>query len=219
MPTVLITGASRGIGREFANQYAADGWRVISTCRDPGQVDGEAHALDVTDAASVAALGQAMAGETIDLLINNAGIYGPRNLPYDALDYDAWEQVLRTNLMGPMRVAAALAGPVMVSQQKKMVFISSKVGSITDNTSGGSYIYRSSKTALNMAVKSLSLDLSGKGVITLMLHPGWVQTDMGGPSGLVDTKTSVSGMRAIIDHADADHSGRFFNYDGSELPW
>jgi len=219
MPTVLITGASRGIGREFADQFTADGWRVIATCRDPGQYDGEAHALDVTDAASVAALGRAMAGETIDLLINNAGIYGPRNLPFDALDYDAWEQVLRTNLMGPMRVAAALAGPVLASQQKKMVFISSKVGSIADNSSGGSYIYRSSKTALNMAVKSLSLDLSGKGVITLLLHPGWVQTDMGGSSGLIDTVTSVTGMRAVIDSADAAHNGRFFNYDGSELPW
>jgi len=219
MPTVLITGASRGIGREFADQFAADGWRVIATCRNPEQYDGEAHALDVTDAASVAALGQAMAGETIDLLINNAGIHGPRGLPFDALDYDAWGQVLRTNLMGPMRVAAALAGPVMASQQKKMVFISSKVGSISENSIGGSYIYRSSKTALNMVVKSLSLDLSGEGVITLLLHPGWVQTDMGGSSGLLDTTTSVTGMRAIISRADATHNGKFFNYDGSELPW
>lgn len=221
MPTVLITGASRGIGREFAKQFAADGWRVIAACRDPGDYngEGEAHALDVTDGDSVAALGQAMAGEAIDLLINNAGIYGPRNLSFDELDYDAWSQVLRTNLMGPMRVAAALAGPVLASQQKKMVFISSKVGSIADNSSGGSYIYRSSKTALNMAVKSLSLDLSGKGLITLLLHPGWVQTDMGGASALIDAVTSVAGMRAVIDRAGAADSGRFFNYDGNELPW
>ncbi|MBE9557559.1 MAG: SDR family oxidoreductase [Proteobacteria bacterium] len=221
MPTVLITGASRGIGAEFARQYAVDGWRVIAACRDPGDYDGEGevHALDVTDGDSVAALGQAVAGEKIDLLINNAGIYGPRNLSFDELDYDAWSQVLRTNLMGPMRVAASLAGPVMASQQKKMVFISSKVGSIADNSSGGSYIYRSSKTALNMAVKSLSLDLSGKGLITLLLHPGWVQTDMGGASALIDAVTSVAGMRAVIDRADAADSGRFFNYDGNELPW
>lgn len=221
MPTVLITGASRGIGREFAKQYAADGWRVIATCRDPGDYDGEgeAHALDVTDSDSVAALGKATADEKVDLLINNAGMYGPRDLPFDKLDYDAWEQVMRTNLMGPMRVAAALAGPVMVSQQKKMVFISSKVGSIADNSSGGSYIYRSSKTALNMAVKSLSLDLSGKGVITLLLHPGWVQTDMGGSSAPIDAVASVAGMRAVIDRAGVADSGRFFNYDGNELPW
>ncbi|MDH5556096.1 MAG: SDR family oxidoreductase [Alphaproteobacteria bacterium] len=221
MPTVLITGASRGIGGEFARQYAADGWRVIATCRNPDSYDGagEVHALDVADADSVGALGKAMAGEKIDLLINNAGIYGPRNLPFDALDYDAWEQVLRINLMGPMRVAAALAGPVMSSQKKKMVFISSKVGSISDNTSGGSYIYRSSKTALNIAVKSLSLDISEKGVICLLLHPGWVQTDMGGASAPIDMTTSVSGMRAVIERAGAAESGRFFNYDGTSLPW
>lgn len=221
MPTVLITGASRGIGAEFAAQYAAGGWRVIAACRDPAKFDGdgEAHALDVTDAASVAALGLAMAGEKIDLLINNAGIYGPRNLPFDGLDYEAWDQVLRTNLMGPMRVAAALAGPVLASPGKKLVFMSSKVGSIAENSSGGSYLYRSSKTALNMAVKSLSLDLSGKGAICLMFHPGWVQTDMGGATAPVDAPASVAGMRAVIDRASADDNGRFFNYDGTELPW
>lgn len=221
MPSVLITGASRGIGREFAARYADDGWRVIATCRNPGGYDGpgEVHPLDVADPASVAALGAAMAGGKIDLLINNAGIYGPRNLPYDGLDYDGWEQVLRTNVLGPMRVAAALAGPVLASEKKKMVFISSRMGSIGDNDSGGAYIYRSSKTALNMAVRSLSLDLSDKGVICLLLHPGWVRTDMGGASAQIDAAASVAGMRAVIDRAGAADNGRFFNYDGNELPW
>jgi NAD(P)-dependent dehydrogenase (short-subunit alcohol dehydrogenase family) len=100
-----------------------------------------------------------------------------------------------------------------------MVFISSKVGSIADNTSGGAYLYRSSKTALNMAVKSLSLDLSDKGIICILLHPGWVKTDMGGSSALIDAATSVAGMRAVIDRATSADSGRFFNYDGNELPW
>lgn len=174
MPTVLITGASRGIGREFARQYEAGGWRVIATCRDPSKYDleGEVYRLDVTDPDSVAALHRELKGEAIDLLINNAGIYGPRGLEFGSLDYDSWEEVLRTNVLGPMRVAEAIIDQVAASEKKKMVFISSKVGSITDNSSGGSYIYRSSKTALNMAVKSLSLDLSGKGVITLLLHPG-----------------------------------------------
>ena len=190
MPTVLITGASRGIGREFARQYEAGGWRVIATCRDPSKYDleGEVYRLDVTDPDSVAALHRELKGEAIDLLINNAGIYGPRGLEFGSLDYDSWEEVLRTNVLGPMRVAEAIADQLVASGKKKMVFISSKVGSIADNSSGGSYIYRSSKTALNMAVKSLSLDLSGKGVICLMLHPGWVQTDMGGasaPLGLI----------------------------------
>jgi NAD(P)-dependent dehydrogenase (short-subunit alcohol dehydrogenase family) len=221
MPTVLITGASRGIGREFARQYEAGGWRVIATCRDPSKYDleGEVYSLDVTDPDSVAALHRDLYGEGIDLLINNAGIYGPRGLELGSLDYDAWEEVLRTNLLGAMRVAEAFAHHLAVSEKKKMVFISSKVGSIADNSSGGSYIYRSSKTALNMAVKSLSLDLSGKGVICLLLHPGWVQTDMGGESAPIDAATSVAGMRAVIDRADAADSGRFFNYDGNELPW
>jgi NAD(P)-dependent dehydrogenase (short-subunit alcohol dehydrogenase family) len=221
MPTVLITGASRGIGREFARQYEAGGWRVIATCRDPSKYDleGEVYRLDVTDPDSVAALHRELSGEAIDLLINNAGIYGSRGLEFGSLDYGAWEEVLRTNVLGPMRIAEAFADQVAASEKKKMVFISSKVGSIADNSSGGSYIYRSSKTALNMAVKSLSLDLSGKGIICVLLHPGWVQTDMGGASALIDVATSVAGMRAVIDRADTADSGRFFNYDGSELPW
>lgn len=221
MPTVLITGASRGIGREFARQYEAGGWRVIATCRDPSKYDleGEVYRLDVTDPDSVAALHRELKGEAIDLLINNAGIYGPRGLEFGSLDYGAWEEVLRTNVLGPMRVAEAIANQVAASEKKKMVFISSKVGSIADNSSGGSYIYRSSKTALNMAVKSLSLDLSGKGVICVLLHPGWVQTDMGGASAPIDAATSVAGMRAVIDRAGAADSGRYFNYDGNELPW
>jgi NAD(P)-dependent dehydrogenase (short-subunit alcohol dehydrogenase family) len=221
MPTVLITGASRGLGREFARQYEAGGWRVIATCRDPSKYDleGEVYPLDVADPDSVAALHKELAGEDIDLLINNAGVYGPRGLDFGNLDYGAWEDVLRTNVLGPMRVAEAFAHHLSQSEKKTMVFISSKVASIADNTSGGSYIYRSSKTALNMAVKSLSLDLSDKGVICLLLHPGWVRTDMGGPSGLIDAATSVAGMREVIDRAGAAESGRFFNYDGSELPW
>ncbi len=221
MPTVLITGASRGIGREFAAQYAADGWDVIATCRDPSGYDGpgEAHALDVTDPGSAAALAQRLAGRPVDLLINNAGIFGPRNVTYDAIDYDAWEDVLHTNLFGPMRVAAAFADAVIGSQQKKMVFITSKVGSIAENSTGGVYIYRSSKAALNMTVRSLSLDLSEKGVICLLFHPGWVQTDMGGPTATVDAATSVAGMRAVIGPAGAAENGRFFNFDGSPLAW
>jgi len=130
-----------------------------------------------------------------------------------------FRSAMRTNLFGPVRVAEAFADAVAGSELKKMVFISSKVGSIADNSSGGGYIYRSSKTALNMAVTSLSIDLSGKGIISLLLHPGWVQTDMGGPSGLVDAPTSVAGMRTVIDRATAAENGRFFNYDGNPLPW
>lgn len=221
MHTVLITGASRGIGREFATQYLADGWRVIATCRDPAAsgLEGEVHPLDVTDPASVAALGKALDGEAIDLLINNAGIYGPRDVSFGAIDYDAWEEVLRINTLGPLRVAEALADQVARSQRKLMAFVSSKVGSIADNSSGGKYIYRTSKTALNMAIKSLSIDLADRGVTCLLLHPGWVRTDMGGAGGLIDAQTSVAGMRGVIERAAASGTGLFFSYDGQELAW
>lgn len=221
MPTVLITGANRGIGREFARQYAEAGWRVIATCRDPSNCDaaGECYRLDVSEPASVPALRAELDGQAIDLLINNAGSYGPRGAGFGKLDYGAWEDVLRVNLLGPMRVAEAFGEAVARSNLKKMVFISSKVGSIGDNTSGGAYIYRTSKTALNMAVRSLSIDLSGRGIICLLFHPGWVRTDMGGPSAPVDAATSVAGMRAVIDRASAADSGRFFNYSGEPLPW
>ena len=221
MPTALITGANRGIGREFARQYEAGGWRVVATCRDPSKYDleGEVYPLDVTDPASIAALQGELNGEGIDLLINNAGIYGPRGAALGAIDYGAWEDVLKTNVLGPVRVAEAFADMVGRSDLKIMVFISSKMGSIGDNTSGGGYIYRSSKTALNMAVASLSVDLSGRDIICLLFHPGWVNTDMGGASAPIDAAASVAGMRAVIDRASPADSGRFFNYDGKQLPW
>jgi NAD(P)-dependent dehydrogenase (short-subunit alcohol dehydrogenase family) len=221
MPTVLITGASRGIGREFARQYGAEGWRVVATCRDPSKYgpDGEARRLDVADPASVDALRQEVGDEAIDVLVNNAGIYGPRGAGLGGIDYGAWEEVLRTNVLGPLRVAEALVDPVGRSAGKKMVFISSTMGSIGNNTSGGGYIYSSSKAALNMAVASLSVDLSGRNIICLLFHPGWVSTDMGGASAPVDAATSVAGMRAVIDGATVADSGGFFDYNGHRLPW
>ncbi len=221
MPTILITGASRGIGREFARQYQAGGWRVVATCRDPAHYDleGEVYPLDVNDPAAIAALRDELGGEGIDVLVNNAGIYGPRGVALGAIDYDAWGEVLRTNLFGPVRVAEAFADLVERSERKTMVFISSTMGSIGENTSGGGYIYRTSKAALNMAVASLSVDLSGRGIICVLFHPGWVNTDMGGAAAPVDAATSVAGMRAVIDRATAADSGGFFSYDGTQLPW
>lgn len=220
MPTALITGANRGIGREFARQYEAGGWRVIATCRDPSKYDleGEVYPLDVTDPASVAALHDELNGETIDLLINNAGIFGPRGVTLGKIDYEAWDEVLRTNVLGAVRVAETFAPNVAGSELGKMVFLSSRMGSIAES-GGGEYIYRSSKAALNMAVRSLSVDLSGKGVICLLFHPGWVRTDMGGPSAAIEPPASVAGMRAVIDRATTADTGRFFNYDGTALPW
>jgi NAD(P)-dependent dehydrogenase (short-subunit alcohol dehydrogenase family) len=217
----MITGASRGIGNEFARQYAAAGWRVLATCRDPAKYEGagEVHGLDVTSAESVAALSEKLAGEAIDLLINNAGIYGPRAPELGAIEFEAWEEVLRVNLLGPMRVARAFVGQVARSPEKKMVFISSKLGSIADNDGGGKYIYRTSKAALNMAVKSLAVDLWNQGITCILFHPGWVRTGMGGPAATIDAQTSVTGMRETIERAYSSDSGGFFNYEGAKLPW
>ena len=227
MPTVLITGANRGLGLEFARQYAADGWSVIATCRDPvnpGELatiagDIEVHSLDVTDGRAVERLADNLKGRAIDVLVHNAGVMGPRRLALDALDYDAWAEVMRVNMMAPVRVCACFADHVAGSDMKKIAVLSSKMGSIDDNTSGGSYIYRTSKAGLNAAMKSVAHDLGGKGIAVAILHPGWVRTDMGGPNGLIDPPESITGMRRVIENLTLETSGGFFNYDGRPIPW
>ncbi len=225
MPTVVITGASRGLGFEFAKQYAADGWTVIATCRDPSKADAlkalkvRVEALDVDSAEQTKALAAKLSAETIDLLILNAGIYGPRTAGYNDLDEAAWAEVLKTNVMGPLRLAAAMAEGLAKGGMKKLAFVSSRMGSIGGNEAGGSYIYRSSKAALNAVIKSFALDTRDLGLTAILLHPGWVQTDMGGPSAAIDPSTSVTGMRAVIANARNSDSGSFFNYDGAALPW
>lgn len=225
MPTVLITGANRGIGLELARQYAGDGWRVLATCRDPDAaaelkaVTGEVQVLrlDVDDPAGVAALASTLKGQPIDVLFNNAGIN--RRVPsIGAIDYGAWAQSMVTNVFGPLRVAAALVDNVLASDRKVMAFTSSKMGSIAEN-SGGSIVYRSSKTALNMAVSCLARELGGRGVIAVLFHPGHVRTDMGGPTAPVTPSESSAGMRTVIAGLTAKDNGSFRNYDGATLPW
>ncbi len=227
MPTCLVTGANRGLGLEFARQYAADGWKVHAACRRPDQaaalakVEGDihVHALDVTDFARVEALAKSLKGEAIDLLINNAGVYGPRTVTYDSVDYGAWCEVLRVDTMAPLKVSAVFLDSVARSKLKRIVAVTSKMGSMTDNTSGGSYIYRSAKAALNAVMRSLALDVKGRGVTVVVVHPGWVRTDMGGAGALIDAFESVAGMRDVISKLRLEDSGRFINYDGSEVPW
>lgn len=224
MPTVLITGANRGIGLEFARQYANDGWEVIATCRDPGHaaelkaLNVDVRALDVADFGAIAALGTKLSGRGIDVLINNAGIYGGEQ-SFGSVDPDGWVQALRVNAMAPLKMAEAFAQHLQAGQRRVIASITSRMGSIDDNTSGGAYAYRSTKAALNAVNKSLSVDLRPRGIICIVLHPGWVKTAMGGAGALITAQQSVSGMRRIIDGATASHSGRFFNYDGQEIPW
>ena len=226
---VLITGANRGIGLEFARQYAADGWRVHACCRDPegatglGKAlagrDGEIHALDVASPQSIAALAAALDGAPIDVLINNAGAGGGDRQDFGAIDYDDWDRTLRVNTFGPYRVSEALADNVAASRHRTIVNISSRRGSIADNDDGGEHIYRTSKTALNMVSVNLAHDLGPRGVIVLAFHPGWVRTDMGGPDAPVTPQGSVREMRATIATATIADSGRFMDREGAPLPW
>ena len=227
MPSVLITGANRGLGLEFTRQYAADGWRVFAACRDPAgardlaAVEGDvsAETLDVDDGPQVAALANKLSGQPIDVLINHAGIYGPKDVTRDTVVYDAWGQVFRTNAMSPLAVSAAFAANVAQGGQKKIITLSSIMGSIAENDSSGDFIYRSSKAAVNAVMKSLAGDLKSEGITVAVLHPGWVRTDMGGPEGAIEAPESVTGMRAVIAGLKESDSGRFLNYDGTEIPW
>lgn len=227
MPTILITGANRGLGLEFAKQYAADGWRVIATCRNPLKAQGlaplqgdvEVHTLDVVDNAQIQALAKTLKKEPIDVLLNNAGIYGPKPVKLGGVDYAIWADVMRINAMAPLKVSECFLDHIVAGNLKRIVTLSSKMGSMGDNDAGGSYIYRSSKAALNAVMKSLSVDLVSRDISVTVLHPGWVRTDMGGPSGLIDADESVTGMRRVIDGLSMDVTGRFYNYDGSEIPW
>jgi len=226
MPNVLITGANRGIGLEFARTFADDGWPVHACCRHPEKArdlkdiggDLTLHRLDVTDGLQVASLSRELADERIDVLINNAGIYGPRNTA-GKVPFDQWAGVFEVNAIAPLRVAQRFVEQVAASDRKLIVNISSRMGSIAENSGGGEYVYRSSKAALNMVAKSLSIDLAGRGITVVMFHPGWVQTDMGGKEAAITPQDSVAGMRAVIERLTPAENGKFFNYDGSELPW
>ena len=224
MPVVVITGANRGLGLEFARQYAAEGWRVHACCRRPTDAlsgiagDVVLHSLDVTDAKGIAALARDLLGEAVDLLINNAGVLDCRQ-SLGQIDYARWEDMMRINTLAPVAVTEALLPALARAGDAKVALITSRMGSVTDNTSGGFYAYRASKAALNAVGRSLALDLADKGITVVLLHPGWVRTDMGGPNGLIDAPQSVAGLRSVIAGAKPADSGRFFAYDGRELPW
>ena len=224
MTTIMITGASRGLGLEFARQFYSEECRVIATCRNPKKAnelnsigDVDVHSLDVTDDKSVANLADKLRGENIDILINNAGVIGQRD-GFGRLDYDIWAETMDTNVFGPMRVAEAFRDNVMNSEKKQMIFITSRMGSITEAVPNA-YVYRSSKAALNMAVKCLSVELEQQGLIAVLFHPGHVQTDMGGQAAPVTPQKSIEGMKNQIVALTHDDNGRFLSYDGHQIPW
>jgi NAD(P)-dependent dehydrogenase (short-subunit alcohol dehydrogenase family) len=231
MPSTLITGANRGLGLEFARQYLADGWQVYAACRDPDSASElrrladdsddklQILALDVTNPVSVQAAAAKLDGQAIDLLLNNAGIGGPRGQTIGHIDYEAWMKVLDVNTMGPMRVSEAFVDHVARSERKLIVILTSGMGSLADNTSGGSFAYRSSKAAVNMVMRSLAIDLAPGGITCVVVNPGWVLTDMGGSHATLTTVESVTMLRRLIDTLGPAQSGKFFNYDGREYAW
>jgi NAD(P)-dependent dehydrogenase (short-subunit alcohol dehydrogenase family) len=230
MPTVMITGANRGIGLALTRAYADDGWMVLACCRDPESADDldaldedptrEVHPIrmDVADPAAVAIVAERLSDVGIDLLINNAGL-GDRESRLENMDYDRWRQVLEVNTIGPFRVTEAFLPHLRAGEGKKVMTISSIMGSIADNGSGGRVTYRSSKAAVNAVMRSVALDLAEEGFTVNVLHPGWVQTDMGGSSARLTPEESAAGLKQVIDRATPEDSGRFLNYDGNELPW
>lgn len=223
-PTVLITGANRGLGLEFARQYDEAGWQVIGTARKPEsatdlqELGATVLQLDVTDDDSVARLAEKLDGRPIDMLINNAGILPAQDsLPATKVDTVAW--ILDVNTLGPLRVTQALLPNLENGDRKTIINISSGLGSIAQNQSGRFYGYRESKAALNMFSRTLAAELGSNGFIVVAMDPGWVQTDMGGEGATITTGVSINGMLKVFDGLTTADSGRFLTYDGSELPW
>lgn len=227
MPTLLVTGANRGLGLELARVYAAADWTVLATARDPAAatellaVPGnvEIHRLDIADPDQVRELAEALDGVAIDLLVNNAGINSTEHTSLDDLDYAGWQADFGINTIAPLRLSAALVENVAVSGRKTIAFMSSRAGSITSNIAGGRYRYRSTKAALNAAVRSLALDLLPRGFICLAVHPGWARTDMGGPRATIGPAESAAALKALFDRIEPHHAGHFLNYDGTSIPW
>lgn len=223
---VVVTGANRGIGLELVRQILARGDVVDACVRDPDRAAElralacsalHVHRVDVTDQASVDALVHAIAAP-VDTVINNAGINRPHQRLSD-LDLAATAEIYATNALGPLRVAHALLPLVRRGTAKKLVHITSGMGSIADNQSGGSYGYRMSKAALNMMSKSLAVDLRGEGILSIVINPGWVKTDLGGASAPTAVEDSVRGILARIDEATLETSGSFLNWKGGTYAW
>ena len=175
--------------------------------------------VNLLDENSSNLLSNFLVDEPIDIFINNAGIIGDSSQHFKSVSLKPWLEVLKVNLIAPLIITQSIIKNIEKSSDKKIYFLSSKVGSIEDNRGGGMYIYRSSKTALNQVVKSLSVDLKPLGISVISLHPGWVRTDMGGPNALISVDESVNGMMTVISNTDIKNSGQFLNYDGNEIPW
>ncbi len=228
---ILVTGANRGLGLGLVKKFLRNNEKVICTtrniskskelilCKEKYNDNLEICELDLLDKDSPNILSNFLGDETIDLFINNAGVIGHSAQHFKSVSLNHWLEVLKVNLIAPLLITQSIIKNIEKSSERKIYFISSKVGSIEDNKSGGMYIYRSSKTALNQVVKSLSIDLKPLGISVISLHPGWVRTEMGGPNALISVEESVNGMVDVISNTSIINSGQFINYDGTRLPW
>jgi NAD(P)-dependent dehydrogenase (short-subunit alcohol dehydrogenase family) len=231
MSSVFVTGANRGLGLEWVRQYAEAGWQVYASCRRPEEAtelkaladkhDGiSVHRLDVGDSEQLHTLQLNLEDIRIDVLLNNAGVYLDKfTSEFGSIDYESWSRTFAVNTMGAMRVSEAFVEQVARSEKKLVVAITSHMGSIAEITTSGNYAYRSSKAALNAAMKGLSWALTERGIGVLLLHPGWVKTRMGGPDAPLTVEQSVTGMRELVEGFVPQMNSRFFRYNGTEIPW
>lgn len=230
--TVLITGANRGIGLALTRKFLAEGFRVLACARRPGRAEELRHlgtassglrvfALDVSKPKSIRGLAGRLSGETIEILINNAGVYGPEKQELDSLPDDArpWKETFAVNVMGPFLVCRAFVDPVARSRRKIMASIGSGLGSISEANSGSPYIYRASKAAVHMVMRGLHADLARKGILCSAFHPGWVRTRMGGPDAPMEPGESADELFRTLTSLKREHAGRLLNFDGKVIPW
>ena len=228
---ILITGASRGIGLAVVNYCIEKNWRVFACCRHPYQAEKlmaiaqlskqnvSVHVMDANEVATIQALAYELRNEKIDILINNAGTYGSDKNNFGQVDVAGWLDAFMVNTVAPLKLAEALIEQLNMGNNKIIACMSSKMASMDDNSSGGSYIYRSSKAALNAVVKSLSIDLQEQGIKTVALHPGWVKTDMGGVNAEISTRDCVSKIFHTLENLTLEDNGRFIDIDGSTINW
>lgn len=224
MATVLIIGASRGIGLEFLRQYAADGDRVLGTCRKDADAEqlrklgARPLRLDLLDAASRDALVGQIGDARIDVAIFSAGVYGARTAGLTVPAPAEFDRVMHTNVLAPMHLITLLA-PVFAARGAKLAVLSSRMGSIGLMASTSGWLYRASKAGVNAVLRAASLELGPRGVVCMAFHPGWVRTDMGGTDASIDVTESVSNLRRVIAQANDSHNGKFLNYTGEHLSW